>query len=219
MDKFIILCDHDLKWDAKLKEEFIDDNICINHVDDIDDIENIFPGSNIDIIICSVMEFYSFAEYENFGRLYGYIMNKEISIFVIADEYSETDELNALSFGCFDYQLRTASIKAIAQRIKNRLSETGNKNKLYFDNTANAVYSDGEIVKLTNRESDVLKILILNKGNTVEKNIILQKVWGKTFKGNIRVIDTVIKQLRKKLSAYNVKIITHYGKGVSISFK
>lgn len=210
MDRFIVLCDHDLLWDIKLEEEFNSENICISYADDIDDICNVFPDTNIDIIICSAMEFFSFTEY-------GYIIKKGISVFVVADEYSEADEFNALKAGCFDYQLRTAPIKVIAQRIKNRLAETSHKKKLYFDSAAGSIYPDRELASLTKRESAVLKVLLSNEGIPIEKKIILQKVWGENFKGNIRVIDTVIKQLRKKLSGYNIKIITHYGRGVSAS--
>lgn len=219
MEKFIVLCDHDLRWCEELEAELTDENIYIDCADSIDDIENTFPDSCIDIIVCSAMEFSSSIEYEGFDSLYRYILEKNISILVIADEYSETDELTALNFGCFDYQLRSASIKAVAQRIRNRLAEANNRNKLYFDNATNSIYLDGESVKLTKLENAVLKLLISYKGNVVKKEVILQRVWGEAFKGNVRVIDTVVKQLRKKLSGYNVKIVTHYGRGVSINFK
>lgn len=219
MDRFIVLCYHDLYWNLKLEEELNNEDISIIHADGIDDIENMFPDISIDIIICSAIELNSFIEYEGLDSLYGYIVKKGIAVLVIADEYSETDELNALRAGCFDYQLRTASIKSIAQRIKNKLAQTSYRKRLYFDSATDSVYSDGEPLKLTKRENAVLKLLLLNKNDTVPKEVILQKVWGEAFKGNIRVIDTVIKQLRKKLSCYNVKIITHYGGGVSISFR
>ncbi len=218
MDRFIVLCDHDFVWVTELKEELDDEKISIGYVDSIDDIESIFPDAVVDIIVCSAIEFYSFIEYEDTNYLYKYILNNGISVMVIADEYSESDEINALKFGCFDYQLRSASVKAVAQRIKNRLANTSGKKRLYFDNNTNSIYSDVDLPKLTKRENAVLKVLLSNEGSTVEKSIILQKVWGENFKGNIRVIDTIIKQLRQKLSGYNIKIITYYGIGVSLSF-
>ena len=51
--------------------------------------------------------------------------------------------------------------------------------------------------------------------NDVEKNVILHEIWGNGFTGSSRVIDTVVKQLRKKLSGSNIQIITHYGRGIS----
>ncbi len=219
MDRFIVLCDHDLSWDTKLEEELSSEDITIDYTDDIGDIENMFPDTSIDIIICSDIELVSFIEYESLDNLCKYIAKKGVSVLVIADKYSETDELNALKLGCFDYQLRTAPIKSIAQRIRNRLTETSYRKRLYFDNATDSVYADGKLVKFTKRETAVLKLLLINKNNIVSKEIILQKIWGADFKGNIRVIDTVIKQLRKKLSCYNVKIVTHYGKGLSINFR
>ena len=72
------------------------------------------------------------------------------------------------------------------------------------------------MVNLTNRERGVLYILACNKGIPVSKDIILKEVWGNSFNGNMRVIDTIIKQLRKKLQNSNIKIITHYGRGISV---
>lgn len=216
MDRFIVLCDHDFIWDKKLKKELDSENISIGYADSIDDIESIFSGSIVDIIICSAIEF-CFTDYEDTSCLYN-ILNNGISVMVIADEYSESDELNALRLGCFDYQLRSASVKTVAQRIRNRLSQTSNQKRLYFNNNADSIYSDVELPKLTKRENAVLKVLLSNEGSTVQKSVILQKVWGNDFKGNIRVIDTIVKQLRQKLSGYNVKIITHYGIGVSLKF-
>jgi len=65
----------------------------------------------------------------------------------------------------------------------------------------------------------VLDILLCNKGLPVAKEIILKEVWGKGFSGSIRVIDTVIKQLRQKLAGYNIQIITYYGRGISIEIQ
>ncbi len=70
-------------------------------------------------------------------------------------------------------------------------------------------------MKLTKREKDVLYILLSNKGIPVEKNVILHEIWGNGFTGSSRVIDTVVKQLRKKLSGSNIQIITYYGRGIS----
>lgn len=215
MDSSIVLCDHDVIWDTALKQEFENENIFICHADGIEDIENIFSYVNTDIIICSIEEFYNFTENLPDNGLARYIANNKISVLVIADTYSASDEMAALTQGCFDYQLRTAPVQIVAQRIRNRLADKLHAKNIYYDNITKDIYSNGCLVKLTKREKDVLYILLSNKGIPVGKDIILHKIWGDSFTGSIRVIDTVVKQLRKKLSGSNIQIITHYGMGIS----
>jgi len=229
MDKFTVLCGLDLQWGRELEEEFKGTGISAGYADNIGSILDIFPGTQIDIIICSSMEFYSFLEYEGTEIFEKYIMKKGIPVMVITDRYSASDELKALHLGCFDYQTNQVPVKIIAQRIKNRLEYipysynhkacVPDIKRLYFDGRTGSLYYHGKLIKLTRREKDVLGILVRHHGEPVEKEIILQKAWGDSFKGNIRVIDTIIKQLRKKLAGYNADIITHYGRGISINFK
>lgn len=222
MDSSIILCDHDLLWDTELKKELTNENIFIGHADSIEDISgtgNIFPFITTSIIVCSVEEFYNFIEYKTAGRLDMHHAGNKTSILAIADDYSVNDELAALSLGCFDYQLRTVPVKIIAQRIRNRIADISLDKKIYYNKDTKDIYTDRYIINLTRRERDVLDILLCNKGLPVAKEIILKEVWGKGFNGSIRVIDTVIKQLRQKLAGYNVQIITYYGRGISIEIQ
>lgn len=202
-------------WGTALKKEFENENIFICHADSIEDIENIFSYVNTDIIICSIEEFYNFTENMPAGSLGRYIANNKTSVLVIADTYSASDEMAALTQGCFDYQTRTAPVQAVAQRIRNRLADKAHNKNIYYDNITKDIYLDGCLVKLTKREKDVLYILLSNKGIPVSKDVILHEIWGNAFMGNSRVIDTVVKQLRKKLPGNNIQIITHYGRGIS----
>ncbi len=218
MDRSIVLCDHDLLWDTRLKKELADEDIFIGHADSIEDIGmagNIFPSATAGVIVCSVEEFYNFIECKSRLDMH----HAEGKILAIADNYSASDELAALSLGCFDYQLRTVPVQIIAQRIRNRIADISPGRKIYYNKDTKDIYKDGCLIKLTRRERGVLDILLCNKGMPVAKEIILKEVWGKGFNGSIRVIDTVIKQLRHKLKGYNVQIITYYGRGISIEIQ
>ena len=197
MDSSIVLCDHDLLWDTELKKELTNENIFIGHADSIEDI---FPFITIGIIVCSFDEFYNFIECKSSLDIHG--------------AWSKTSSL-----GCFDYQLRTVPVQIIAQRIRNRIADISLDKKIYYDKDTKDIYTDGCLINLTRRERDVLDILLCNKGLPVAKEIILKEVWGKGFSGSIRVIDTVIKQLRQKLAGYNIQIITYYGRGISIEIQ
>ncbi len=219
MDNSIVLCDHDLLWDLSLKRELASENIFISHADsaeDISDIGNIFPFVTTDIIVCSVEEFYNFIEYKKERKTDSLPANGKVSILAIADSYSASDEFAVLNMGCFDYQLRTVPVKIIAQRIRNRLIDISQCRQVYYSKKSKSIYTEGHLIKLTKREKAVLYVLLCNKDAIMPKEVILKEVWGENFHGSIRVIDTIIKQLRKKLSGYNIQIITHYGYGISI---
>lgn len=217
MGSSIVLCGHDLLWNAELKKEFTDENIFITYADStVDAVINgsIFPFLTTGVIVCPVEDFLDFIEYEQYSMDLQ-PARKMPPVLAIAGNYSADDELAALRSGCFDYQLKTAPVNAVAQRIRNKLSSLA-QNNIYYDMLSKDIFTDGHIVNLTNREREVLYILACNKGVPVSKDIILKEVWGNSFNGNIRVIDTIIKQLRKKLKGSNVNIITHYGRGISL---
>lgn len=218
MDSSIILCGHDLLWDAKLKKEFAGENIFITCADSTEDAiinGSIFPFLNTGIIVCPVEDFLEFIEYAP-DRADLHVTKDMPPVFAIAIDYSADDELAALRNGCFDYQLKTAPVKILAQRIRNKLNSMPQNSNIYYDLDTKNIFADGHLVNLTNREREVLYILACNKGMPVPKEIILKEVWGNSFNGSIRVIDTVIKQLRKKLAGSNVEITTHYGRGISV---
>ena len=75
---------------------------------------------------------------------------------------------------------------------------------------------DGRVVNLTDKETDILRLLLENTPNAVSRETILKEVWGKKYKGNIRVVDTQIQKLRLELGGKGGLIQTVRGKGYRI---
>ncbi len=67
---------------------------------------------------------------------------------------------------------------------------------------------DELLIEMTPKEYDLLKYLIENKGIVLSREVILNKVWGYDFYGELRVVDSHIKKVRKKISPYNDGIKT-----------
>ena len=66
----------------------------------------------------------------------------------------------------------------------------------------------GELVALTPREFDLLKVLLENKNIVVSRDTLLEKVCGYDYLGETNVIDVYVRYLRSKLDdVYHVKII------------
>ena len=66
-------------------------------------------------------------------------------------------------------------------------------------------------IKLTTLEFDLLILLIKNKGKCFSREEILNLVWGQDYFGNDRVVDDLIRRIRKKLSKIKIEAVYGYG--------
>ena len=80
----------------------------------------------------------------------------------------------------------------------------------------------GEIMDLTLREFEVLKYLANQPGQVVTREVLLEKVWGYEYYGDIRTVDVTVRRIREKIEkdTSNPKIlITKRGVGYYIASK
>ena len=75
---------------------------------------------------------------------------------------------------------------------------------------------DGRAIELNDRLTLILKVLLENKSETVNRDTILKEVWGSGYSGSDRVVDTQIKQLRRLLGRKGKLIQTVKGAGYRI---
>ena len=75
---------------------------------------------------------------------------------------------------------------------------------------------DGRAIELNDRLTMILKVLLENKSETVNRDTILKEVWGSGYSGSDRVVDTQIKQLRRLLGRKGKLIQTVKGAGYRI---
>lgn len=71
-------------------------------------------------------------------------------------------------------------------------------------------------IYLPAKEYQLLKIMIEQAGETVERERLLLRIWGTEFEGNERVVDNHVKKLRKALGEYGKQIHTIFGRGYTI---
>jgi two-component system alkaline phosphatase synthesis response regulator PhoP len=107
-------------------------------------------------------------------------------------------------------------IKALLRRSNfstdNQQEEIGYEN-IQMNNTRRIVTLDGEAVALTFKEYELLQYLLINKGIVLNRDKILETVWGYDYEGESRTLDMHIKSLRKKLgsSSGHIKTIRNVG--------
>ena len=158
---------------------------------------------------------------------------------------AEIDKIVGLELGADDYITKPFSVRELMARVKANLrkneisniskeiitdikeTETKNENiievnNLELDLDRFEVKVRGEIIDLTLREFEVLKFLAMQPGQVVTREILLEKVWGYEYYGDIRTVDVTVRRIREKIEkdTSNPKIlITKRGVGYYIATK
>lgn len=140
-----------------------------------------------------------------------YMTTPVVMLTARSDEY---DQLKGFRMGADDYVTKPFSPSVLMARINKILSkEESEESHLDFghiqmDMQSRKVYVDEDSIDLTPKEFELLRYLIKNKGIALSRDRILNAVWNYDYYGDLRTVDTHIKQLRAKLGDYAYYIST-----------
>ena len=132
---------------------------------------------------------------------------------------SDEDEYKGLDLGADDYITKPFNLKILTLKVKKLLKLDDNSiykfENLSFDAKKGEVILNGENIELTRREIQFLEYMIKNRGIIFSREYLLNEVWGFDFDGDDRVVDTLVKRVRKKLGDYSYLLKTVRGMGYS----
>ena len=127
------------------------------------------------------------------------------------------DKIVGLELGSDDYIAKPYSPKELVLRVNNIVKRTYKSdynnltyNDYVIDVDKRIVKKDDKIIDLTTLEFDMFLYFVNNKGKSIDRETILSAVWGEDYFGSDRVVDDLIRRLRKKL---NIDLNTIYGYG------
>lgn len=132
----------------------------------------------------------------------------------------DLDKIIGLELGSDDYLTKPYSPKELVLRVNNiikRVYKEIDSNKITYeefyqiDINRRIVTEHDQEIKLTTLEFNLLLILLSNKNKTFSRDEILNLVWGEDYFGNDRVVDDLVRRLRKKMPKLNVSTIYGYG--------
>ncbi|MGD9964782.1 MAG: response regulator transcription factor [Candidatus Izemoplasmatales bacterium] len=167
-------------------------------------------GKKVDIVILDVM----MPKYDGWfvlERIREYMTIPVVMLTARSDEY---DQLKGFKLGADDYVTKPFSPSVLVARINKILSKTSKDDSeikfgvIRIDMAARKVYVDEEQVNLTPKEFELLRYFIDNKGLALSRDKILNAVWNYDYFGDLRTVDTHVKQLRSKLGKYSYYIST-----------
>ena len=141
-----------------------------------------------------------------------------VPILMVTAKDSEVDKILGLELGADDYVTKPFSIRELIARIKANLrkvevsaiTEQGSNDGVKRDNIIKVgvltldldrfeVMVDNKRVDLTLREYEVLKFLASEPGQVVSREVLLEKVWGYEYYGDIRTVDVTVRRIREKI--------------------
>lgn len=131
----------------------------------------------------------------------------------------EEDQIRGLDLQADDYITKPFSMPILLRKISAILRRTKerkeNKKLIYeelvLDLDRYQVIQDGNNIEFTKKEFILLKELVLNQGRVLTRQILLENLWGFEYFGEDRVVDTHIKNIRKKLNRDYIKTIRGVG--------
>lgn len=135
------------------------------------------------------------------------IKNSEIPILMLSAKDTTKDKVKGLKLGADDYMTKPFDLEELILRVQKLLERSQSKtattassfefggNQIFFK-TYEAVTPRG-IIKLTNKETYLLKMLIEHKNEVVSRQSILQTVWNYDVYPSTRTIDNFILAFRK----------------------
>ena len=154
----------------------------------------------------------------------GYDIIKEIRnesnipvIFTSARD-QDLDKIIGLELGSDDYVTKPYSPKELVLRVNNIIKRTYAKDtekitydKYEIDLDKRIVIENSKEISLTTLEFDLLIMFLKNKNKSFSRNNILESVWGHDYFGSDRVVDDLVRRLRKKLPKLRLNTIYGYG--------
>lgn len=145
-----------------------------------------------------------------------------VPILMLSAKDEEIDKILGLEFGADDYVTKPFSVRELMARVKANLRKVDAKfnpqeqeeiienndekeihkievGELFLDLDKFEAKVRGKVIDLTLREFEVLKYLAKDPGQVVTREVLLEKVWGYEYYGDIRTVDVTVRRIREKI--------------------
>lgn len=155
--------------------------------------------------------------------------NSSVPVIMLTARSEEYDKLLGFKLGVDDYVPKPFSPRELMARIAAVLRRNGSGSKqesclsltfggLSISPESRTVLLDGERLSLTPKEFDLLLKLAQNEHIVLSRDQLLEAIWGYSYFGDGRTVDTHIKSLRDHLGAYRILIQTVWGVGYKFEY-
>ena len=145
--------------------------------------------------------------------------DSDVPVIFTSARDQEIDKIFGLELGSDDYMTKPYSNKELVLRVNNIIKRVYKDNEQsiikcddYTVNKEKRLVKDNDIeLKLTTLEYDLLLLFIENKGRCFTREEILTNVWGNDYFGTDRVVDDLVRRVRKKVKKLKIEAVYGYG--------
>ena len=178
---------------------------------------DLFAKNKFDLILLDIM----LPKIDGFGVCELIRKQSQVPIIMLTELGGEEEQIRGLDLQVDDYITKPFSVPILIRKIaavlrrSSQAQEEGHKTIEYqnlsldLDNYTATV--DGTAYELTQREFEVLRELLTHQGRIMTRQNLLDKLWRYDFYGDERVVDTHIKNLRKKLGIEFIQTVRGVG--------
>lgn len=145
-----------------------------------------------------------------------------IPIIMLTVKSTKSSTVAGLEMGADDYIVKPFNQEELVARVKTVLRRAGGEEKveeilrygdMRLDLNKHTVFIKDKQVDLTPMEFNLLHVLVKKKGHVLNRNFLLETVWGYEYFGTTRTVDVHVGRLREKLASLGDKIETVEGVG------
>ena len=178
---------------------------------------SLFADQRYDLIVLDIM----LPKIDGYGVCELIRKQSDVPIIMLTALSGEEDQIKGLDLQVDDYITKPFSMPVLIRKIaavlrrstisQNQEHQTVAYKNLILDLDSYSALVNGESYELTQREFEILRELLLNQGRVLTRQILLERLWKYDFYGDERVVDTHIKNLRKKLGIDFIQTIRGVG--------
>ena len=180
-------------------------------VDAINDIND-----NINLWILDIMLSDDISGYDIIKKIRE--INPNVPVIFTSARDKDLDKIIGLELGSDDYITKPYSPKELVLRVNNIIKRvySTKEQKIFYetyiiDIDKRVVTENNKEINLTTLEFDLLYMFLKNKNKQFSRDNILTNIWGDNYFGNERVVDDLVRRLRKKMPKLNVNTIYGFG--------
>ena len=144
--------------------------------------------------------------------------NEQIPVIFTSARDKDLDKIIGLELGSDDYITKPYSPKELVLRVNNIIKRVYSQDltKIKYEDyiidiEKRTVTQNNKEITLTTLEFDLLNMFITNKNKSFSRDDILNIIWGENYFGTDRVVDDLIRRLRKKMPNLNINTMYGYG--------
>ena len=188
----------------------------VETADDVLDSINLIQKNNYDLILLDIM----LPKIDGFTVCEMIRKNSNVPIIILTALTDEESQLKGCDKLAVDYITKPFSMPIVLKHIEAILRRTDNskesvgilKYKNMVLNTENyEVFVDNKKIPLTYREYEILKLFLENQGKVFTRDNILNSIWSYDYYGDDKIVNTHIKNIRKKLGYDYIETVRGVG--------